>query len=109
MALLTVQQISAPSVIPTYSAVSASDTIANADDRTFLHVKNVSGTNDTVTIVIPGNDQFGSAIPDPAITVVLTTGDRMIPLTAAMADPSTSLITVTHSQTASVTCALLRR
>jgi hypothetical protein len=109
MALLTLQSISLPSLTPSYGAVSASDTIANADDRTFLHVKNASGTQDTVTIVIPGNDQFGSAIPDPTVVVPITTGDRMIPLTPAMADPSTGLITVTHSQTASVTCALLRR
>lgn len=109
MALLTVQTVSAPSLTPSYSAVAASDTIAITDDRTFLHVKNGSGTIDTVTIVIPGNDQFGSAVPDPTVAVPITTGDRMIPLTPAMADPATGLITVTHSQTATVTCALLRR
>jgi hypothetical protein len=47
--------------------------------------------------VIPGNDQFGSAIPDPTVSVPITTGDRMIPLIPAMADPATGLITVTHS------------
>lgn len=108
MALLTVQQVSAPSTTPTYGAVSASDTILNPDDRTFLIVKNASGTIDTCTIVIVGNDQFGSAIPDPAISVPITTGERWIPIRAAMADPSTSLVTVTHSQTTSVTCALVR-
>lgn len=109
MALLTLQTISLPSLTPSYGAVSASDTVANADNDTFLHVKNAGGSADTVTIVIPGNDQFGSAIPDPTITVPATTGDRMIPLNAAMADPSTGLITITHSFTTSVTCALLRR
>jgi hypothetical protein len=102
------QQITS-NLTPSYGAVAASDTIANVDDRMFLHVKNVSGTNDSVVIVIPGNDQFGSAIPDPSYTVPLTTGDKMIMLTPAMADPATGLITVTHSQTTSVTCALLRR
>lgn len=109
MALLTLQQMSFPSLTPSYGAVAASDTIANADDRTFLHVKNASGTIDTVTVVIPGNDQFGSAIPDPTVSVPITTGDRMIPISPAMADPATGLITVTHSQTTSVTCALVRR
>lgn len=108
MALLAVQQVVAPSTTPTYGAVAASDTIANADDRMFLIVKNASGTADNVTIVIPGNDQFGSAIPDPVVTVPITTGERWIPLRYAMADPATGLITVTHSQTASVTCALVR-
>lgn len=108
MALLTVQQVSAPSTTPTYGAVAASDTILNPDDRTFLIVKNASGTIDTVTLVIPGNDQFGSAIPDPTVAVPITTGERWIPIRSAMADPSTSLVTVTHSQTTSVTCALVR-
>lgn len=109
MALLTLQSLSAPSLTPSYGAVSGSDTITALDDRMFLHVKNASGTIDTVTIVIPGNDQFGSNIPDPTVSVPITTGDRMIPLIPAMADPATGLITVTHSQTASVTCALIRR
>jgi len=108
MALLSVQQVVQPSTTPTYGAVSASDTILNPDDRTFLIVKNASGTQDNVTLVITGNDQFGSAIPDPVITVPITTGERWIPLRAAMADPTTSLVTVTHSQTTSVTCALVR-
>lgn len=109
MALLTVQTILGSGITPSYSAVAASDTIAITDDRTFLQVKNASGTIDTVTIVIPGNDQFGSAIPDPTVSVAITTGDKMIALSPAMADPATGLITVTHSQTTSVTCALVRR
>jgi lysophospholipase L1-like esterase len=109
MALLTLQTLSAPSLTPSYGAVSASDTVAALDDRMFLHVKNAGGSPDTVTIVIPGNDQFGSAIPDPTVSVPATTGDRMIPLIPAMADPATGLITVTHSFTTTVTCALIRR
>lgn len=109
MALLTVQTISLPSLTPSYGAVSGSDTMTVYDDRTFLHVKNAGGSSDTVTIVIPGNDQFGSAIPDPTVSVPATTGDRMIPLNPAMADPTTGLITITHSFTTTVTCALVRR
>jgi len=108
VALLTVQQVSQPSLTPSYGAVSASDTISSPDDRMFLHVKNAGGSPDTVTIVIPGNDQFGSAIPDPTVSVPATTGDRMIPIRAAMMDPATSLVTVTHSFTTTVTCALVR-
>jgi hypothetical protein len=43
------------------------------------------------------------------VSVPATTGDRMIPLIPAMADPATGLITVTHSFTTTVTCALIRR
>jgi hypothetical protein len=110
VALLTTQQISLPSLSPSFVAVSASDTmLPDGDGRTFLAVRNTSGSSDTVTIVIPGTDQFGSAIPDPPITVPATNGEKWIPVTAAMADPSTSLVTVTHSQTTSVTCAFVRR
>jgi hypothetical protein len=108
VALLTVQQVVQQSTTPTYGAVSASDTILAPDDRTFLIVKNGSGTVDNVTIVVPGNDQFGTAVPDPVITVPITTGERWIPIRAAHADPATSLVTVTHSQTTTVTCALVR-
>lgn len=108
MALLTVQQVVVPSTTPAYVAVSASDTINNADDRTFLIVRNASGTVDNVAVVIPGNDEFGQAKPDIPVAVPITTGERWIPITTRMADLSTGLVTVTHSQTASVTCALVR-
>jgi hypothetical protein len=107
MALLTTQSPSVQGTAPTYGAVSASDTII-PDVGMFLIVKNASGTADTVTIVIPGTTEFGSAMPDPTITVPITTGERWILITPHMADPATSLVTVTHSQTTSVTCALVR-
>jgi hypothetical protein len=57
---------------------------------------------------VPGTS-FGQANPDVAVTVPITTGERLIgPLTASLADVTTGLITVTHSQTATVTCALVR-
>jgi hypothetical protein len=56
MALLTTQSPSVQGTAPTYGAVSASDTII-PDVGMFLIVKNASGTADTVTIVIPGNDR----------------------------------------------------
>jgi hypothetical protein len=108
VALLTVQSIAGVSITPSYTAVSASDTVIPLEDM-FLHVKNAGGSPDTVAIVIPGNDQFGSAIPDPSVTVPATTGDRMILITPAMADPATGLVTITHSFTTSVTCAVFVR
>jgi hypothetical protein len=108
VALLSTQSPSIAGTTPTYGAVSASDTILAPDDRTFLIVKNGGGSPDTVTIVIPGNDQFGSAIPDPTVSVPATTGERWIRLTSQMIDPATSLVTVTHSFTTTVTCALVR-
>lgn len=109
MALLTVQQIGISGLAPTYSAVAASDTIPVGDDRVFLHVKNASGTTDTVTITDPGTTPAGSAATNPTVSVPITTGDRMIALPLALAAPATGLVTVSHSQTTSVTCAAVRR
>jgi hypothetical protein len=107
VALLSAQQAVITGTTPSYVAVAASDTIV-PDDRAFLIVKNASGSADTCTVVIPGST-YGQARPDVAITVPATTGERWIgPFTPDMADPVTGFVTVTHSQTASVTCALVR-
>ena len=107
MALLSPQQVGITGTTPTYGAVAASDTLV-PDDRIFLIVKNGNASPDTTTVVVPGT-YLGQAVPDVAVTVPATTGERWIgPLNAALADPTTGLITVTHSVTATVTCALVR-
>jgi len=107
MALLPPQQVGITGTTPSYGAVAASDTIV-PDDRTFLIVKNASGTQDNCVVVVPGS-LFGQALQDVTVAVPITTGERWIgPMTPNLADPATGLITVTHSQTASVTCALVR-
>lgn len=107
MALLSTQQVGITGTTPSYGAVSASDTII-PDDRTFLIVKNGNASPDTCTVVVPGT-QYGQNRPDVAVSVPATTGERWIgPLVADLADPATGLITVTHSVTTTVTCALVR-
>lgn len=107
MALLTAQQVGITGTAPTYGAVAASDTIV-PDDRSFLIVKNGNAGADTCTVVIPGA-AYGQNRPDVAVNVPATNGERWIgPFTPDMADPATGLVTVTHSVTASVTCALVR-
>lgn len=108
MALLSPQQVSITGTTPVYSAVAASDTIV-PDDRTFLIVKNTTGTVDNAVVVVPGNT-YGQPNPDVTTTVPITTGERWIgPMVGALADPATGLITVTHSNVAAgVTGALVR-
>jgi hypothetical protein len=78
------------------------------ESRGFLIVKNASGTSDNAVVVVPGST-YGQANPDVTVAVPITTGERWIgPLTPDLADPTTGLITITHSQTASVTCAYVR-
>jgi hypothetical protein len=107
MALLSVQQVLLTGTTPSYGAVSASDTVV-PDNGTFLIVKNAGGSPDTCTVVTPGST-FGQANPDVAVTVPATTGERWIgPMVPELADPTTGFITITHSFTTSVTCALVR-
>lgn len=108
MALLTAQSVNQSGLAPSYSAVSASDTFAN-DGTVFLHVKNAGGSADTVTITSVQTCNQG-ATHNLTVSVPATTGDRLIgPFeTSRFNDPTTGLVTVTHSFTTSVTAALLR-
>lgn len=109
MALLTPQTIARTGLAPSYGAVAASDTIAPVvGSLLFLHVKNGNASVDNVTVQDGGRTPAGNPGSTSAVVVPATTGDRMIgPLLATMADPVTNLITVTHSVTATVTCALI--
>lgn len=107
MALLSQQQVTITGTTPSYGAVAASDTLV-PDARAFLIVKNASGTIDNAVVVVPGTT-YGQNNPDVTVSVPITTGERWIgPMVPELADPTTGLITVTHSQTTSVTCAYVR-
>lgn len=106
MTALTVQQIGSPST-PTYAAVSSSDTVLADPAGLILHVKNAGGTADTVTITDPGLTDAGSAAQNPTFVVPITTGERHYKLTQALANGS-NVITIAHSFTTSVTCAVFR-
>lgn len=109
MALLTPQVQSRAGLAPVYSAVTASDTIAQAPGVVqFLHVKN-TGASSTVTLVDGGKTPAGSSASNPTVVVPATTGDRMIgPLPNILADQATGLLTVQYSSTAGVTAALVQ-
>jgi hypothetical protein len=82
MAALTTQNIVDAGTAPTLTgAASVSDTVevGNGHD-TFLYVANTDSVNHVIKIVAPGVNSYGQANPDPAITVVATTGTAWIPL-----------------------------
>ena len=106
MALLTVQQIGSPST-PTYAAVAASDTVQADPSGLILVVKNAGGSIDTVTVTDPGTTPSGSAATNPTFPVPATTGERMYKLPSSLAN-SSGIITISHSFTTSVTCAVFR-
>lgn len=109
MALLTPQAMSRSGLNVTYSAVNSTDTIAQPSGSVlFLHVKNANAASCTVTIADGGKTPAGSSAQNPTVSVPSTTGDRMIgPIPGIMADPTTGLVTVSYSVTASVTAALV--
>jgi hypothetical protein len=108
VALLVAQQITKAGITPSYSAVTASDTLTPDSIGMILHVKNAGGTQDVVTFDDAGSTPGGNSPADPTVTVPITTGDKLIYIVPAYVNTATGLITVTHSFTTSVTCALFR-
>lgn len=106
MALLTAQQSTIAGLAPTYGAVSASDTFPN-DGKTFIYVKNAGGSPDTVVIdsIAPcnqGADHNGGG------SVTNGTEKCFGPFDTTRFNDSGGLITITHSFTTSVTCAVVK-
>ena len=107
MALLTRQDSTISGVAPTYVAVSASDTFPN-DGKTFIYVKNAGGSTDTVAINSIRNCDQG--FDHDGGGSLLTATERCYgPFPEGrFNDPTTGLVTITHSFTTSVTCAVVR-
>ena len=104
MALVAPQAPNITGSAITYSTPTTSETFVPGNN-VYYHVK-TGGTAITTTVVVPGTT-WGQANPDVAISIGTST-DRIIgPLVAALADPSTGLVTITHSVTTSVTAAAL--
>lgn len=107
MATLTVQDTVQTGLAPVFSAVSSSDVFTN-DGRTVVEVKNGNASADTVTInsIRACNQGFDH---DAGGSVPGTTGDRIYgPFDPARFNDSNGQITITHSITATVTCAVFR-
>lgn len=110
MALLTPQSVPVSGIALTYGSVAASDTVTpNAGQRFILYVKNANASPDTVTIAVPGLDPLGRVSAVQTVTVTNGT-EKAIYLAPqpALTDGTTGLITVTHSVTSSVTCAVMQ-
>jgi phage tail sheath gpL-like len=107
MSALTIQNISAAGITPSYQAATASDTIpgASGNERLFLHAKNTNAATATVTInpvspttaKVPGVGQV--SVPAIQVTIPATTGDKMIgPIPQAYID-ATGTVTITNTGT----------
>jgi hypothetical protein len=105
MALMSVQPISS-FIDPTFSAVNSSDTI-RAESGLLLYVK-VGATATTITVTPAGNQAYSGVAKDPLTTGAVTSDERVFAIPEEIADPVTNLVTVSYSQTASVTAALFK-
>lgn len=90
---------------PTPAQPTTSETISNVNNHTALEVT-VGGTATTVTVVRPGNDAVGTAVPDKAYGP-LTNVRRQFKVDRNYID-SDGLVTVQFSQVTGVTAVVLR-
>lgn len=109
MALLTATRPTAAGVAWSPAAVSASDTISASDLGSlgaYLVVINGGASPDSVTVSDSGATPAGNAATTTANSVTNATSEVMY-ISPKAVNPSTSVVTVTHSFTTSVTCVLL--
>ena len=106
MATLTVQDSTIAGFTPSYGAVASSDEFPN-DGNTIIHVKNGGGSPDTVAIdsllaCNQGSDHNGGSS--------VTNGSEKVfgPFNMTRFNNTNGRVTITHSFTTSVTCAVIR-
>ncbi|GIF14785.1 hypothetical protein [Actinoplanes teichomyceticus] len=110
MAQLTAVSVTSAATTVTAAAVSASDTIAQADVGTngaLLIVINGGGGSITVTLSDPGKTALGNVGTTTPQTIPAG-ADRWFRVSPGHVDPSTGFATVTYSGTTSVTYKLVR-
>jgi anaerobic selenocysteine-containing dehydrogenase len=106
MAALTALSVTLAGATPAPVAVSASDTIAEAQmgaNGCKVRVINAGGSPDVVTIVDPSiTAGMGSVATSPTVSVPATTGIRMIDVPRSALN-SSGVATLQHSFTTTVT------
>lgn len=102
MTALTVNKVVDAGTAGATQTPTASDTADYGNGRnTFLVYRNTGATPLVLTIVVPGTNVYGSANPDPTITVPITTGEKWIPLRRELDDGNLSnTVTITATGTA---------
>jgi hypothetical protein len=103
MALLSYQQPTLAGTAITYAAAAGGGDTIGYTPNGCLRVKNGSGGSITVTIVTPGNTQYGQADPDVPVAVAAGTEKAIGPFPAGMAVDG--VISITYSGVTSLTVA----
>lgn len=112
MTALNASNLVAAGTAPTFVNSSASDTApVGSGTDTFVVYRNTGGSSVDVVLVAPGNTSYGSANPDPTVTVAATTGEVWIPLRKEFIDPLTpgrAKITVASGSGSTLKVAVVR-
>ena len=111
---INAQAIVAAGLTPSYAAANADGSrfLCPSDERLFLHVKNANAATRTVTVVAQRTSAQVQgagvvAIPNMAVVVPVTTGDKMIgPIPPAYVDDD-GYAHITFSAVADLTVALV--
>jgi hypothetical protein len=103
MALLAYQPPALAGTTITYSAAAGGGDTLGWTPGGALRVKNGSGGSITVTVVTPGNTQYGQADPDIPVTVAAGAEKAIGPFPAALAVDG--IVSVTYSGVTSLTVA----
>lgn len=103
MALLTYQPPTLAGTPITYAAASADGDTMGRTAAGALRVKNGSAAAITVTVITPGNTQYGQADPDIPVSVAAGAEVAIGPFPDGLAVDG--VISVTYSAVASVTVA----
>jgi len=100
MALVTPQvpSVSGGALVP--ATPTTSETFVPGNN--VYYVVFTVGTAITTTVVVPGS-QYGQNRPDVAHSIGTNSNRFIGPLVADLADPTTGLVTITHSATTAVT------
>lgn len=106
MALLAKQIAKIGGTAVAFAAAAAGGDQVKADTRSVLLVKNGAGALITVTVVIPGNTEFGQPQPDVAVDVAAGATAAIGPFPREAGDDS-GQVTVTYSDATSVTVAVV--
>lgn len=109
MAALSATTPTSVGVTVTPAAVSSSDTISAAQlgaRGAYLQIINAGGSADTVAISDSGGTPAGNPGSSSGGSVPATTGNKEFFISPYAANPTTNVVTVTHTSTTSVTYVL---
>lgn len=106
MTLQAKQTVAITGVTLSFAAVALADEFPN-DGRTFLYVKNGSGSTITVTITTPQTVK-GIAISDPSVSITAGSEKCIGPFDPSIFNAADGNVDVAYSAITTVTCAVIQ-